>query len=1540
MNRCSFCGSELSDQARFCGNCGRQVSGMAQWETFISNSPGSDVLTQGTPALQNTPLPPTPPTWGQQYPIDRNTPLPPVASEWEEQAPTLQGTPFPAGASHWKQQDPGRTLEASWPEGRASQPNQFPNERDTQESEGVEPLLPWPGIEGGQSAPTVAGTPHISGSPLVQGTPPIAHPPPFGAGLAQNAASPAPPPALSSFPQHPVIEPQLPYRAVVEPRSPHHPATGPHPPHHPAIGPHPPHHSEKKPHPDHTHKNAHHKQSGKFHTSHAVSTAPKIATVVGSKWIIIAIISIIVIVTVGGIGITLAGTPASLSLGGSNTVPLGGTVHLHGSAFIPGGHVKLTRDNNKSLFPPGQHTAQGGGGGSALADAAVVLAAMQDPLFGPSITVSGLGTFDVDIPVDVSWPLGTHTIHATEDMLSRGANLTFTVVSPPSTLSVTPSILSFGKLAKGNKAALPLLIGNTGKQKLTWIAAVDAAGKQWLKVQPGIGTIQPGGLQQVVYVMADTGSLKVGSYTTTLFVSSNVGQKQVSVKLEVIAAITPPSAKLDVSPTTLDFGSQTVGTQTTREVVISNLGAQPLTWKADTGKTNWLLLDKDAGSIMPGGHPLTLHLTADTSKVAAGNYSATLSITSNGGRAQIRVTLIATAVQSKATPPAVPTPSTLGGNPTSFNGNTDCSYLQGQGWDCLETLISQTGQDNLHWSASASGMRGIVFYPASGILTAGASVQVNILIPDTTCPAKANFTFTGSINTVSVSWSCTPQPAVLVVSPLNLNFGTVFQDTPASLPLSLGNSGGQPLKWTAQTDGSSWLSIDNSGGTINPAGAVQTIDVKVNAATLTVGQIYTAQVNINSNAGPQSVPISLIVAPPQKAQLLVNPTNLAFGNVTQGTSPTLPVSVGNGGGQPLTWTAQTDGSSWLSIDNSGGTINPGYAAQTINVMIDTSSLHPGAYSATITIHSNGGDQPVVISLRVVAPPAELDVGPRNLAFGDVTRGSVATLPISVSNNGGQPLTWTAQTDGQPWLSIDNQAGTIKPGDSAQTINVKVDTSELNVGSYSATLTVTAPDAIGSPQPVAISLTVVPPPQAKLVVTPLSLTFSDVTQGKTATQTVSVGNSGGQPLKWTAQTDGQPWLFIDNHGGTINPGDSAQTINVTVDTSSLQEGVAYNATLTITAPGAQSSPQTVAISLTVAQQPPLLQVSSSGFNANNDCTFNGENNLWACTAILSVIPANAQGSLNWSASSSGITDQGFSVNFSPASSGKLSADQTATVNISIASNAAYSCPSTGISGALIFTATNNTVTVPWSCSPLALEVNLGSHTCPPSSDGTYYTCTNTLTASGSRGKLSWSVSSSLTNISFSPQSGTLSSGQSQDVIATIPSSDCPNGTYTYAANGASAYQVNWSCQGPPTPTPTPTPTNTPTPTPGITPTDTPTPTLSPTPGSTDTPTPAPTDTPTPTLSPTPGSTDTPTPAPTTPAPTDTPTPTPGITPTPTDTPTPIPTNTPTPTPTNTPTPVPQQTPLDALTSAPLLVTGALLLIPAILRRLYRSRRRNR
>ena len=112
-----------------------------------------------------------------------------------------------------------------------------------------------------------------------------------------------------------------------------------------------------------------------------------------------------------------------------------------------------------------------------------------------------------------------------------------------------------------------------------------------------------------------------------------------------------------------------------------------------------------------------------------------------------------------------------------FNGNTDCSYRTGAGWTCEVTLSrGDRPHRNLSWSTRSSGIPGVTFRPAHGILPAGASVLVRISVPNTVCPASATFTFKGSRNAVSVPWSCQPsQPqrglslAKLTVTPTHLD---------------------------------------------------------------------------------------------------------------------------------------------------------------------------------------------------------------------------------------------------------------------------------------------------------------------------------------------------------------------------------------------------------------------------------------------------------------------------------------------------------------------------------------------------------------------------------------------------------------------------------------------------------------------------------------------------------------------------------------------------------------------------------------------------
>src|SRR5258708_32303365 len=60
-----------------------------------------------------------------------------------------------------------------------------------------------------------------------------------------------------------------------------------------------------------------------------------------------------------------------------------------------------------------------------------------------SISVSDTGAFNADVIVPASWSPGTPTIHATEHLGSRSANLHFTIVPTPDKLSVKPITLIF-----------------------------------------------------------------------------------------------------------------------------------------------------------------------------------------------------------------------------------------------------------------------------------------------------------------------------------------------------------------------------------------------------------------------------------------------------------------------------------------------------------------------------------------------------------------------------------------------------------------------------------------------------------------------------------------------------------------------------------------------------------------------------------------------------------------------------------------------------------------------------------------------------------------------------------------------------------------------------------------------------------------------------------------------------------------------------------------------------------------------------------------
>lgn len=88
----------------------------------------------------------------------------------------------------------------------------------------------------------------------------------------------------------------------------------------------------------------------------------------------------------------------------------------------------------------------------------------------------------------------------------------------------------------------------------------------------------------------------------------------------------------------------------------------------------------------------------------------------------------------------------------SFVGHLDCPGKTA--YVCTARVISGSGnQSDLHWHTFTNIPGHIVFNPASGVLSPGTSVLVQITIPFGDC-TRGLFFFQGPINTHTITWAC------------------------------------------------------------------------------------------------------------------------------------------------------------------------------------------------------------------------------------------------------------------------------------------------------------------------------------------------------------------------------------------------------------------------------------------------------------------------------------------------------------------------------------------------------------------------------------------------------------------------------------------------------------------------------------------------------------------------------------------------------------------------------------------------------------------
>jgi len=166
--------------------------------------------------------------------------------------------------------------------------------------------------------------------------------------------------------------------------------------------------------------------------------------------------------------------------------------------------------------------------------------------------------------------------------------------------------------------------------------------------------------------------------------------------------------------------------------------------------------------------------------------------------------------------------------------------------------------------------------------------------------------------------------------------------------------------------------------------------------------------------------------------------------------------------------------------------------------------------------------------------------------------AIAGAPIGAS---GQALSVTSTTTG-----TNGQAATI-----------------LTLGSQPGTYAVAATSAGAVGSPVTFTATAGLPtgvaPVITLGITPPRLAYEAALNGNAPTQSVSITNTGGGTLNWTASAD-QPWIVLAPTSGTV-----PATLVVGVNTAGLAPG-SYSGTITVAATGASNTPQTAPVTLAV------------------------------------------------------------------------------------------------------------------------------------------------------------------------------------------------------------------------------------------------------------------------------------------------------------------------------------------------------------------------
>jgi len=326
-----------------------------------------------------------------------------------------------------------------------------------------------------------------------------------------------------------------------------------------------------------------------------------------------------------------------------------------------------------------------------------------------------------------------------------------------------------------------------------------------------------------------------------------------------------------------------------------------------------------------------------------------------------------------------------------------------------------------------------------------------------------------------------------------------------------------------------------------------TVYLKIEPETIEVakGEKFTLNVTVPITAGEEVAAAEVHINFDSACFNVTNVTpgifSITLKNVWNNSTGTVDFAAGRGLGEP----AQTSNFTLCTIECQAHQLEGITSLNFVYVAPQrkTQVLSPAA----VDYLTDWSTQVVNGTVKVGGPPT-ISVSPDNLTFNAIEGGeNPPARTLEVCNSGTGTLDWSL-TDNAGWLSESPTSGSLDE-DQCEGVTVSVEVTGMEVGDYSATITITGSAEVE----VAVNLHIestAPVEPANLSVSSVSISPQRVNPGEEVTISINVANTGGETGSYNAV------LYIngaveDSQSVSVAPG---MTKNVIFTVSKSQAGV--------------------------------------------------------------------------------------------------------------------------------------------------------------------------------------------------------------------------------------------------------------------------------------------------------------------------------------------------------------------------------------------------